>query len=98
MPYIVETFDKPDSLPLRMENRAEHLKYLDANKALLLSCGAKLHEDGSDLGGGLYVLDVDTREQAESFIEMDPFYKAGLFAEVRFTRWRKAYVAGVCHL
>lgn len=98
MPYIVETFDKPNSLALRMEHRAEHLRYLEAHKALLLACGAKLNDDGSDQGGGLYVLDVGTREEAQAFIAADPFYAAQLFKEVRITRWRKAYVAGECHL
>lgn len=98
MPYIIETFDKPNSLALRMAHRAEHLQYLDAHKALLLACGAKLHDDGTDLGGGLYVLDVDTRDAAQAFIENDPFWKAQLFSEVKITRWRKAYVAGACHL
>lgn len=60
MPYIIETFDKPGSLALRQATRSEHLAFLDANKHLLLACGAKLHDDGTDIGGGLYVVDVDT--------------------------------------
>jgi uncharacterized protein YciI len=27
-----------------------------------------------------------------------PFFKAGLFAEVKIVRWRKAYLDGVCSL
>ena len=50
------------------------------------------------MGGGLYVVDLDTREAAQAFIESDPFYQADLFAQVRITRWRKAYVAGQCSL
>jgi len=94
MPYIIETFDKPDHQSVRQAHRPAHLEYLDANKALLLVCGAKLHDDGRDAGGGLYVVDLDTREQAEAFIAADPFAKADLFERVTITRWRKAYVAG----
>lgn len=94
MPYIIETFDKPDHQSVRQAHRQVHLEYLDANKALLLACGAKLHDDGRDAGGGLYVVDLDTREQAEAFIAADPFAKADLFERVTITRWRKAYVAG----
>ena len=94
MPYIIETFDKPEHQAVRQAHRPAHLAFLEQNAALLLACGAKLHDDGSDIGGGLYVVDLDTREAALALIEADPFFQAGLFAEVRITRWRKAYVAG----
>jgi len=42
----------------------------------------------------LYVVDLDTREEAERFIAKDPFALAGLFERVTITRWRKAYVDG----
>ncbi|CAM4113575.1 YciI family protein [Bordetella tumulicola] len=94
MPYIIETFDRPGHQALRQLHRAAHLDYLDANKQLLLACGAKLQDDGQDAGGGLYVVDLDTREQAEAFIAADPFAKADLFERITITRWRKAYVGG----
>ncbi|WP_337997689.1 YciI family protein [Oleispirillum naphthae] len=94
MPYLIETFDKPDSLPLRMAVRDKHLEFLVENASLLLACGAKLNDDGTDLGGGIYIVAVETREAAEDFIGRDPFHAAGLFARVAITRWRKAYVDG----
>ncbi|MXP62552.1 YciI family protein [Roseomonas sp. M0104] len=94
MPYIIETFDKPDSLALRKSTRDEHLDYLDANMDRLLACGAKLKDDGSDAGGGLYIVDVETRAEAEAFIAADPFSKAGLFERVQISRWRKGYLDG----
>ena len=98
MPYIIETFDKPEHQAVRQTHRPAHLDFLARNAQLLLACGAKLQDDGSDMGGGLYVVDLDTREAAQAFIESDPFYQADLFAQVRITRWRKAYVAGQCSL
>jgi uncharacterized protein YciI len=98
MPYIIETWDRPDTLDLRRQVRPEHLEYLERNKHLLLACGAKLTDEGSDAGGGLYVLDVETREEAQAFIAADPFHKAGLFDRVAVARWRKAYLARQCYL
>ncbi|WP_316157110.1 YciI family protein [Cupriavidus sp. BIC8F] len=98
MPYLIETVDKPNHQHVRQATRASHLDYLEANKALLLACGAKLNDDGSDAGGGIYIVDVDTRDAAQQFIDADPFTGAGLFAEVRIVRWRKAYLDGVRHL
>lgn len=94
MPYIIETFDKPDTLDVRKANRDKHLVYLDQIKDKLLACGAKLNDDGSDAGGGLYVVDVDTREAAQALIEADPFHAVGLFDRVEIKRWRKAYIGG----
>jgi uncharacterized protein YciI len=98
MPYLIETFDKAGSLELRRANRAEHLVYLDRIKDRLLACGAKLNDDGSDAGGGLYVVDVDTRADAEALIQADPFFKVGLFERVEIRRWRKAYLDGRSYL
>ena len=94
VPYFVETWDKPGSLSLRQQTRPEHLRFLEANKAKLLACGAKLHEDGSDAGGGVYIVEVETRAQAEALVAADPYSQVGLFQKVSITRWRKAYVDG----
>lgn len=98
MPFIIETFDKPGHAQLRKETRAAHLAYLDQHKHLLLACGAKLADDGADLGGGLYVVALESREEAQRFIESDPFFTARLFERVNITRWRKAYVDGRSYL
>ncbi|WP_332116801.1 YciI family protein [Azorhizobium caulinodans] len=98
MPYMIETFDKPGTLDLRARERDAHLAFLDAHKHLLLACGAKLDDEGNTSGGGLYVVALETRAEAEAFIAVDPFFTAGLFERVQITRWRKAYVDGVCYL
>ncbi|MEP9352563.1 YciI family protein [Xanthobacter sp. KR7-65] len=98
MPYMIETFDKPGTLDLRARVRDEHLAFLAENAKLLLACGAKLDDDGNAAGGGLYVVALETRAEAEAFIAADPFHKAGLFERVAITRWRKAYLDGVSYL
>ncbi|MGO2240653.1 MAG: YciI family protein [Halomonas sp.] len=92
MPFLIETFDKPDHQALRLEVRQAHLEYLDANVTLLLACGAKLSDDGTTASGGLYLVDLESREEAERFIKADPFHEAELFAEVNIVRWRQAYL------
>ncbi|MCJ2050363.1 YciI family protein [Methylobacterium sp. J-070] len=94
MPFMIETFDRTGSLDIRKAHRAEHLAYLDQIRHRLLACGAKLNDDGSDAGGGLYLVDVDTRAEAEALIRADPFHKVGLFERVEIRRWRKAYLDG----
>jgi uncharacterized protein YciI len=98
MPFFIETFDKPDHGHVRQRARESHLEYLAANKARLLACGAKLSDDGNSASGGVYLLDVETREEAERFIANDPLLLAELFERVSVTRWRKAYLDGECFL
>ncbi|HEY9281586.1 MAG TPA: YciI family protein [Eoetvoesiella sp.] len=99
MPYLIETFDKKDHQAVRQAHRQAHLVFLEQNKKLLLACGAKLLDDGTDAGGGIYLVDVDTREEAQALIDADPFHKDGnLFERVIITRWRKAYLDGECYI
>jgi uncharacterized protein len=98
MPYLIETFDKPGTMELRRAVRAEHLDFLDSRKSILLACGAKLNDDGSDASGGVYIVDLETRAEAEAFIEADPFFRASLFERVSIVRMRKAYLDGISYL
>jgi uncharacterized protein len=98
MPFFIETFDKPDHGHVRQRAREAHLAYLAANKAVLLACGAKLSDDGNSASGGVYLLDMETREEAERFIANDPLFLVELFERVSVMRWRKAYLDGECFL
>lgn len=98
MPYLVETWDRDDAGSLRLDTRTEHLGYLDANAHLLLACGAKLDDAGEVASGGIYLLDLESRDEAEAFIAADPFSQVGLFDRVVVTRWRQAYLGGASYL
>lgn len=91
MPFVIDTYDKPDNHALRLQVRPKHLAFLEENKAHLLACGAKLDDAGQRASGGVYVVDFETRADAEQFIAQDPFTKAELFERVEITRWRAAY-------
>ncbi|MCJ8503472.1 YciI family protein [Kocuria flava] len=98
MPYLIETFDRENSYDRRLQLRDEHLRYLETVADKLLACGAKLSEDGETADGGIYLVDVDTRDEAEALIEADPFHQGDLFREVKIQRWRKAYLDGRSYL
>lgn len=98
MPYMIETFDKPDMGDLRQQLRPAHLDFLEENKKKLLACGAKLLDDGSTGEGSFYIVDFETREEAQAFIDLDPFTAGGLFERIVLNRWRKAYLNGEIYL
>jgi uncharacterized protein YciI len=94
MPYVIITTDKPDSLDLRNQVRAEHLEYLTQHKAKLLAAGAQIADDGTGGSGGVIIVDTDDRAEAEGFIQNDPFTKHSLFSDIKVVRWRKAFFNG----
>jgi uncharacterized protein YciI len=98
MPYIIETFYKPGHEQVRNDHRPSHLVFLEQQKKRLLACGAKLKDDGSDGGGAFYIVDVDTRAEAEAFIAADPYSRAEIIQTINLTRWRKAYIDGLSYL
>ncbi|WP_270255331.1 YciI family protein [Kocuria marina] len=98
MPYLIETYDAPERAHVRHERYQEHLDFLTEHKHLLLACGAKLSDDGQAADGGVYLVDLNTREEAEAFIASDPFTHGNLFREIVVRRWRKAYLDGTCFL
>ncbi len=94
MPYFIETYDDARQAHIRQEKYQEHLNYLESIAPKLLACGAKLDDSGTTASGGVYLVDVDTRVEAKTLIQADPFYQHGLFRKVEITRWRKAYLEG----
>lgn len=75
--------DKPDSLDLRMENRPDHVAYLnDLNdKGILKMAGPFLDENDKPCGS-LVVIEAHDRKDAGKIAADDPYAKTGLFAGV----------------
>lgn len=87
MPYFaVICRDKPDSLPLRMENREAHLAYANESGAVFL--GGPLIEDGQ-MAGSMAILEVADMAAAEAWAAGDPYGKAGLFKSVTINEWKR---------
>src|SRR4026207_1578262 len=82
MLYALICTDKPNSLPLRMANRPEHLAYLQSLGETLVFAGPFTQEDGVTMNGSLVVVEAATLDAARKIAACDPFAKAGLFARV----------------
>ena len=79
--------DKPGALQVRKDNRDAHLAYIEATGVVAMA-GPLLDEAG-EMAGSLVVLDVDDMAAAEAWAAGDPYAKAGLFASVELTAWKK---------
>lgn len=79
--------DKPDALQVRLDNRAAHLAYIEATGVVEMA-GPLISAEGQ-MCGSLVVLMVDTLASAQDWAANDPYAKAGLFADVTITEWKK---------
>lgn len=91
MPFIITTFDKPGHEHVRDEVRGRHLEFLEANVDKMIAGGGLFNDAGDAVIGGIILLDVDTPEEAQAFIDQDPFTGADLFARVEVVRWRPSF-------
>ena len=79
--------DKPGALPIRVENRAAHLAYIEATGVVEMA-GPFLDSEGG-MAGSLVILAVDSVQAARDWAAGDPYGKAGLFASVDIRTWKK---------
>jgi len=89
MQFVLYCLDKSGHQKIRADNRAAHLEYLRQHQARIVFAGPLLDDGGDSMIGSLLVMDFPDRPAAEKFAAGDPYAKAGLFASVRITPWRK---------
>ena len=51
--------------------------------------GATQSDDGKEAIGSLFVVNVNSREEAKTFSDGDPFTQNGVFSSITITRMRK---------
>ncbi len=86
MLFALTCLDKPGALPIRLENRATHLEYLNGSGRVVFA-GPFIEADKPT--GSLVVIEAETRAEAEVFAAADPYARAGLFDSVTIREWRK---------
>ncbi len=93
MAYVLMITDRAGVDDLRARHKDAHYAYLETNRGKLLFRGGMKDEATGAFIGGLLILDVETREEAEGFLAADPFAQAGMLAEFRIERLAPAYCA-----
>jgi uncharacterized protein YciI len=79
--------DKPGALQTRIDNRPAHLAYIQAT-GIVEMAGPFLDAAGN-MTGSLIILTVETLADAQDWAANDPYAKAGLFANVTVSEWKK---------
>ncbi len=86
--FVLHCLDKPGALELRLANRPVHLEYMRGLGSVLLLAGPLLGEDGNPKGS-LIIIEAEDAAAAAAIAAADPYAKAGLFASVTITPFRK---------
>ena len=88
MLFVIHCIDKKDHQHVRLDNRSAHIEYLKSYGEKLHAAGPTLTEDET-MNGSVIILDLEDRAAAEAFAAKDPYNKAGLFASVTISAWKK---------
>jgi uncharacterized protein YciI len=90
MRWIAYFTDTPEMLQVRQEREALHLEYLRRNESEILIAGGCREAPGSTFVGGLWVLEVASRERAVALIKSDPYFVPP-HRSYRLLTWGKAF-------
>ena len=88
MAWLVITDDSEDGPAIRADAKAmaEIWDYELANRDKIVAAGSLREDDRMNKTGSLFVLDLETRDEAEAFLAADPATRAGLRGKVML-RW-----------
>ncbi|MAY90311.1 MAG: hypothetical protein CMN00_03890 [Rickettsiales bacterium] len=90
MSYILICYDAPDSLEVRKETRAKHIKYIENHLIKVTFAGPILDEKENPIGS-IIVLDCNKIEDAKKFSINDPYYLKNVFKKVQIHKFKKVF-------
>jgi len=66
----------------RLDHLVEHLAYIEKFCERILVAGPLYNKDGTTINGSLFIYATNDQEKARSWLEKDPYFKAGFWATV----------------
>ena len=81
MQFLINAYDGKNMLEKRMEVRPRHLSNIDELGKHVVFAGGRLNEEGKPVGS-VMVMDFDTREDLEKYLETEPYIKEHVWEDV----------------
>ena len=91
MRWVAIFQDKPSMLIIRKDRELQHLEYLRQHEHEIVIAGGLCDVPNGAYVGGLWVLEVASRERAAALVESDPYFVPAHRSYQLFT-WGKAFV------
>lgn len=86
--FVCECVDGPDAADLRKQSAAAHHSYQGSIIDRYIAHGPLWSDDGVELLGSLFIIEVADRAAAEKLVAEEPMTAAGVFEEINIYRWR----------
>lgn len=90
MLFVARFTDKPGIAEKRAELLDAHFAWLDANRHRVKLAGSLREDVGGNSLGGLWIIEADSKADAEQVYQTDPFFANGLRANVEVFHYVKA--------
>ncbi len=88
MLWLITKINKADIKAAQDQLRQAHLDYLKSQKNVLVFSGPVKSNDGKKSTGAVFLLNVNSREEAQAFVDAEPYTQAGLRVSVTYERIR----------
>ncbi len=82
MQFVITAYDGDNMPEKRMEVRPRHLANLARITDRVVCAGGLLDEDGR-MKGSVMILDFDSREALDAYLDTEPYRTEGVWADVR---------------
>lgn len=91
MLFLIRFTDRPDRLAIREKFRQDHLSWLANRRDKVLVAGSLRLEPGANPAGAVWIVELDSKQDAELLYQTDPFWVHGLRQSVEIWHWHKAF-------
>ena len=94
---IARCFDKPGKAAARRRKSflPDHLKHVEETIDDIFVAGPLYTYNHETIIGSLYIYKTDNVNEAKAMLKADPYYKADIWGEIRFTPFYAAAGSGV---
>ena len=91
MLWVISCVSKPKNEveAVRAKFRPAHHAYLKSKNDIIFFAGPMHNDDGTQNVGSLWIVNVNSRAEAQAFSDGEAYTRAGVFASVTITRARK---------
>jgi uncharacterized protein YciI len=94
MLFTIHFQDNPDADPdIRRQYMTQHLAFLSENREVIKAAGPLKEPDGR-VTSGLWLVDVETIDQACDLVQADPLWPTGLRDTVEIKYWAQVFADG----
>lgn len=89
MAFVIELRDRAGTVDTRRRLADAHWAYMDGFDSAVIARGPILGDDGTPVAS-LRVVDLPDSDAVRAFLDDEPYVKAGIYEDIRVTRWTNA--------